>query len=146
MRFVTTLGAYSDDGAILLSRRDGRRPDPGIYRVTADPAPEGIAVIIVTGSPTRPTGVFRAEHGVVAITTASRRRMIGEFEVGGRGFLAADPDREDREITARGSFASSSTGASGARSRPSGGQVSSPSRWPWLLYPVPFTEEQVNAD
>jgi hypothetical protein len=38
---------------------------------------------------------------------------------------AESPGREDRKITARGSF-------------PLG-------RWPWLLYPAPFTEEQVNA-
>jgi hypothetical protein len=142
-RFVTTLGAYSDDGAILLSRRDGGRPAPGIYRITDDPAPEDIEVVIATGSPTRPTGVFRAEQGVVAITTASPRRITGAFEVRARGFLAADPGREDREIMARGSFTSSSTGELGLGSRPRDRQVSSLSRWPWLLYPAP---EERRAD
>jgi hypothetical protein len=85
-RFVTRLGAYSDDGAILLSRRDGRRPVPGIHRITADPAPEDIEVVIVAGSATRPTGIFRAEREVVAITTVSRRRMTGEFELGPGAF------------------------------------------------------------
>src|SRR4030095_13504432 len=35
---VITLGAYSDDGALVFSRWDGARPEPGTYRITEEPA------------------------------------------------------------------------------------------------------------
>jgi hypothetical protein len=132
--FVTSLGADSKEGAILLTWRDGGRPAPGIYRIAADSGPSEIGVVVLTGSAAHPTGVFRAERGVVAIATASAGRIAGQFELRGRGFLAADPSREDREISVQGSFVAP------------GRQISSLGRWPWLLYPHPFAEKPASDD
>jgi hypothetical protein len=102
--FVITLGARADDGAVVLTRWDGSRPWAGEYRITPDSSADGIQALIVTGSVERPTGVFRATDGLVSITSSSLRHMAGRFELHAVGFLAADPDREDRELQVRGSF------------------------------------------
>ena len=88
----------------MLTRWDGGRPWAGEYRITADSSAGGIQALIVTGSVERPTGVFRATDGVVSVTSSSLRHMAGRFELDAVGFLAADPDREDRELRVRGSF------------------------------------------
>jgi hypothetical protein len=105
--FVITLGARAEDGAVLLTRWDGGRPWAGEYRVTAEPSVDGIQALIVTGSIQRPTGVFRAQSGRLSITNSSLRHIAGRFEIDAIGFLAAEPDREDRELRVRGSFTAS---------------------------------------
>ena len=102
--FVITLGARADDGAVVLTRWDGSRPWAGEYRITPDSSADGIQALIVTGSVEHPTGVFRATDGLVSITSSSLRHMAGRFELHAVGFLAVDPDREDRELQVRGSF------------------------------------------
>ena len=57
--FVLTLGANSPAGAVLFTRANGDRPEPGVYRLGDDPA-DGIQALVVTGPVTRPTGAFRA--------------------------------------------------------------------------------------
>lgn len=105
--FVITLGARAENGAVVLTRWDGTLPWAGEYRITAEPAQDGIQALVVTGSIERPTGVFRARSGRVAITSSSFRHMAGRFEMNAVGFLAAEPDREDRELRVRGSFTAS---------------------------------------
>ena len=102
--FVITLGARADDGAVVLTRWDGSRPWAGEYRITPDSSADGIQALIVTGSVEHPTGVFRATDGIVSITSSSLRHIAGRFELHAVGFLAADADREDRELQVRGSF------------------------------------------
>ncbi len=102
--FVITLGAHAKDGAVVLTRWDGGQPWAGHYRITDEPTDDGIQALVVTGSIERPTGVFRAHHGTVSITSSSLRRMAGHFELEAAGFLAAEPNREDRELRVRGSF------------------------------------------
>jgi hypothetical protein len=102
--FAITLGAYSNDGALLFSRWDGGQPAPGTYPITDAPTEGGVTALVVTGSPNRPTGAFRAERGSLTITHSSPAGLIGRFELEARGYSAADPDREDRELTARGAF------------------------------------------
>ena len=102
--FVITLGARAEDGAVVLTRWDGSRPWAGEYRITESPSADGIQALVITGSTTRPTGVFRARRGTIAITSSSLRHMAGRFEMDAVGFLAAEPDREDRELRVRGSF------------------------------------------
>jgi hypothetical protein len=105
--FVITLGARADDGAVVLTRWDGSRPWAGEYEITDEPSAHGIQALIVTGSAEHPTGVFRARRGTVSITSSSLRHMAGRFEIDAVGFLAAEPEREDRELRVRGSFTAS---------------------------------------
>ncbi len=102
--FVITLGARAEDGAVVLTRWDGTRPWAGEYRISEDSTADGIQALVVTGSIERPTGVFRARSGTVAITSSSLNHMAGSFEMHAVGLLAAEPDREDRELRVRGSF------------------------------------------
>jgi len=102
--FVITLGASSEDGAIVFTQATGTQPGPGTYPITEQLARDGVRALVVTGSPTRPTGVFRARQGTLTITTSSRYGMAGQFDLQAEGFLATDQDLEDRELTARGSF------------------------------------------
>ena len=102
--FVITLGARSDDGAMVLTRWDGSRPWAGDYRISSDSTDDGIQALIVTGSIEAPTGVFRAKGGTVSITSSSLRRMAGRFELDAMGVLAAEPERENRRLRVRGSF------------------------------------------
>jgi hypothetical protein len=105
--FVISLGARAEDGAVLLTRWDGTRPWAGEYRISADSTEDGIQALVVTGSIQRPTGVFRAESGTIAITSSSLRHMAGRFELNAVGFLAAEPDRENRQLRVQGSFTAS---------------------------------------
>lgn len=104
--FVITLGARAADGAVVLTRWDGTRPWAGEYRVTED-STDGLQALVVTGPIEHPTGVFRARTGTVSITSSSLRHMAGRFEMYAVGFLAAEPEREDRELRVRGSFTAS---------------------------------------
>ena len=115
--FVITLGAYSDDGAVLFSRWDGKRPEPGTYSIMEEPSEDGLTALVVTGPPTGPDGAFRAERGTLTITHSSPDALAGRFELEARGFGTADPHREDRELTASGSFTTSrpATGAASLR-------------------------------
>jgi hypothetical protein len=111
--YVITLGAYSRDGALVFSRWNGAQPSAGSYTITGEPTEDGLTALVVTGSPTRPDGAFRADRGTVTITHSSPTGLAGDFELYARGFGVADPDRDDREVTVRGSF---TTGADGVMS------------------------------
>jgi len=113
---VITLGAYSTDGAMVLTRWNGARPAPGRYTITEEPTRDGIQALIVTGSPDHPTGVFRAEEGTLTITSSARGGLAGRFELRARGFAAGDLEGEDRELAVSGSFAASSAAPSAALS------------------------------
>ncbi len=102
--FVITLGAHGEDGAVVISRWNGTRPGPGTYGVGAEPAEDGVTALVVTGSPHRPGGVFRARHGTVTITRSSATSLAGRFELQARGFLVSEPGAEGRELTVSGSF------------------------------------------
>lgn len=104
-RFALNLGAYSEQGAIVLSRM-GSRPAVGVYPVSAARSERSgdFSGLVVTGSPSQPSGVFHAEGGSVTITRSTDDRITGTFELHGTGFLAASPDDEGREIVVSGSF------------------------------------------
>ncbi len=106
--FSLELGAYSDDGAVVFSRVSSARPKVGTYRVAAfDGGPESESefhALVSLGSVTAPTGSFRAISGTVTITQSSAERVVGHYEVKAIGFLAAQPEIEDRIITVRGGF------------------------------------------
>ena len=61
--FSLSLGARGDDGAVLFTRASGARLSIGTYQVSAnDDGTDDIRALVVTGSPTRPTGVFQAQQ------------------------------------------------------------------------------------
>ena len=107
--FSLELGAYSDGGAVVFSRVSSTRPKVGTYRVAPfDGGPESdgeFHALVSLGSVTAPSGSFRAVSGTVTITQSSEDRVVGHYEVKAIGFLAAQPEIEDRMITVRGGFA-----------------------------------------
>jgi hypothetical protein len=103
--FTISLGASRGQGAVLFTRVSGERLTPGRYRVSDDDADRSaIRGLVVTGSPTKPTGVFQARSGTLVIASASEREMRGTFRIEAEGFLAADPENEHRPIRAAGGF------------------------------------------
>lgn len=103
--FVVSLGVRSDQGAILFTRTNGTPLGVGRYRISeaADGADE-ILALILTGSASRPTGVFRGQSGWLIVTEASERVLAGWFQIDGVGFRATEPERDDRRVSATGSF------------------------------------------
>jgi hypothetical protein len=103
--FVVSLGVCSDQGAILFTRTNRTPLGVGRYRISeaADGADE-ILALILTGSASRPTGVFRGQSGWLIVTKASERLLAGWFQIDGAGFRAAEPERDDRRVSATGSF------------------------------------------
>lgn len=102
--FVITLGAMSEHGAVVLTRWDGSRLRPGTYPITAARTRDGIQALVVTGTPGRPTGLFRARRGTATITSSTGGRMAGRFEMEAEGFLLSAPERAEQQLMVRGSF------------------------------------------
>jgi hypothetical protein len=103
--FVVSLGVSSDRGAILFTCRKGTTLGVGRYRISEPAArADEVMALVLIGSPTRPTGVFRGQSGWLLVTAASDRLLTGSFEVDAIGFLAAEPQKEDRRVSATGSF------------------------------------------
>jgi len=111
--FVVSLGVHSDRGAILFTRMNGTPLGVGRYRISeaADGADE-ILALILTGSATRPIGVFRGQSGWLIVTAASERLLAGRFQIDGVGFRAAEPERDDRRVSATGSFSAAAASSS----------------------------------
>ncbi|HEU5153175.1 MAG TPA: hypothetical protein VFU03_00435 [Gemmatimonadales bacterium] len=107
--FSLTLGAYSDNGAVVFSRVASGQPKPGTYRVTAFTGgaekEDELHALISLGSASNPLGAFRGMSGTVTITQSSPDRIVGRYDLHAVGFMAADMNDEEREITVRGSFA-----------------------------------------
>jgi hypothetical protein len=107
--FSLTLGAYSDNGAVVFSRVATGQPKPGTYRVTAFTGgaekDDELHALISLGSASNPLGAFRGMSGTVTITQSSPDRIVGRYDLHAVGFMAADMNDEEREITVRGSFA-----------------------------------------
>jgi hypothetical protein len=101
--FVITLGATSSTGAVLFTLHDGSRPKPGVYRVSADPS-KGIQALVVTGSPTRSTGAYRAQGGTLTVTRSDSTHLEGRFTIDAVGFDASNLENEEQELTVFGTF------------------------------------------
>lgn len=103
--FTISLGAEGADGSILFTRRSGEPLSPGSYRISdrAD-GTDDLRALVMTGSATRPTGVFQARSGLVRITSATEQELRGTFHLEASGFLASEPDREGRPVSVSGSF------------------------------------------
>lgn len=103
--FVVSLGIRGSQSAILFTRMNGTPLAAGRYRITdRGNGADEILALVMTGSPTSPTGVFRGSSGWLVVTAASDRLLTGRFQVDGVGFLAAEPKLEDRPVRVTGSF------------------------------------------
>jgi hypothetical protein len=113
--FVISLGVCGEQSAVLFTRRSGAPLAVGRYRISegANGADE-ILALVLTRSPTRPTGVFRGESGWLVVAEASDQFIAGQFEVDATGFTAAEPQNENRQVNISGSF-SATTGSSSFR-------------------------------
>jgi len=113
--FVVWLGICGEQSAILFTRGSEAPLTVGRYRISSRASgTEQVSALVLTGSPTRPTGVFRGESGWLVVTAASDQFIAGQFEIDAIGFTAAEPGQEDRHVNATGSF-SATTGSSSFR-------------------------------
>jgi len=111
--FVVSLGVCSPQGAILFTQRNGTPLGVGRYRISEGAnEPDQILALVLTGSPTRPTGTFRGESGWLVVTAASGQLIAARFQVDAIGFLAAEPNREDRRVNMTGSFSAAASSSS----------------------------------
>jgi hypothetical protein len=111
--FVVSLGVCGEQSAILFTRRSGAALDVGRYRISAGADDENeVLALVLTGSPTRPTGVFSGEAGWLVVTAASARLTAGQFHIDAVGFTTAEPRREDRHVNVTGSFSARSASSS----------------------------------
>ena len=101
--FVLALGAHSTTGAVLFTGADDVQPGPGVYRLSPEPD-KGIQALVVTGSPERPSGVFRARGRNLTITRSAGDLIEGRFDLVAVGFEAANPGDESRELVVQGTF------------------------------------------
>jgi hypothetical protein len=103
----------SHQGTILFTQRNGTPLAVGRYSISEGAnEPDEILALVLTGSPTRPTGTFRGQAGWLVVTAASDRVITGRFHVDAIGFLAAEPQREDRHVTVDGSFSAAAASSS----------------------------------
>jgi hypothetical protein len=103
--FTLSLGADSPDGSVLFTRTNGATLSPGTYAISGrDDGSDEVRALVVTGSATRPTGVFRGRSGHLIVTSASDNVFRGRFDVVAEGFLATDPADESRPMKATGMF------------------------------------------
>jgi hypothetical protein len=103
--FVVSLGGRGNQSAILFSRASGTPLGVGRYHISdRGDGTDEILALVMTGSATNPTGVFRGKSGWLIVIAASDRVLSGRFHVNGEGFVAAEPEVEDRPMIATGSF------------------------------------------
>jgi hypothetical protein len=114
--FVISLGSRGNHNAVLFTRNGGAPLAVGSYRISDKANGEnGILALLLTGSPTRPTGAFRGESGSLVVTSISRGLITGRFQLDANGLLANEPRREDRQVTVTGSFSATPAPVTGSR-------------------------------
>jgi hypothetical protein len=103
--FTISLGADGEEGSVLFTRRSGARLVPGTYRISnrAD-GTDDIRALVMAGSATRPIGVFQGTAGSLVVTSVGELEIRGTFRIDATGFLAAEPEREDRSVQVSGAF------------------------------------------
>jgi len=112
---VVSLGVCSDKGAILFTRRSGTPLGVGRYQISEGASGgDEMMALVLAGPPTHPTAVFRGQSGWLVVTAASDRFITGRFQIGAIGFLAAEPQREDRHVNVSGSFSATAATAPGS--------------------------------
>jgi hypothetical protein len=103
--FTFSLGADGADGSVLFTRTNGTRLFPGTYTIGGrDDGSDEIRALVMTGTATRPTGVFRGHSGHLIITSTTDAVIRGRFQFDATGFLASDPENETLPMRATGMF------------------------------------------
>jgi hypothetical protein len=111
--FVVSLGICGEQSAILFTRGSEVPLTEGRYRISSRASgTEQVSALVLTGSPSHPTGVFPGESGWLIVTGSSDRLMTGRFQFDATGFLAAEPQREGRRVNVTGSFSATPAGSS----------------------------------
>jgi hypothetical protein len=110
--FVVSLGVCGEQSAILFTRRSGTPLEVGRYRISEAGEDNAILALVLTGSPTRPTGVFRGVSGWLVVKAASEQLTAGEFQIDAIGFTAAQPEQEDQHVNVTGSFSATTSSSS----------------------------------
>jgi len=103
--FTLSLGADDTNGSVLFTRMNGARLVPGSYTISGrDDGSDELRALVMTGSASRPTGVFRGQSGYLIITSATDNVIQGRFQVDAQGFLASNPEDESRPMRATAMF------------------------------------------
>jgi hypothetical protein len=103
--FTLSLGADGANGSVLFTRTNGGRLLPGTYTIGGrDDGSDEIRALVMTGTATHPTGVFRGHSGQLVVTMADDNVIRGRFTLDATGFVASAPNDETRQIQATGMF------------------------------------------
>jgi hypothetical protein len=103
--FTLSLGADDTDGSVLFTRMNGAPLVPGTYAISGrDDGSDEIRALVMTGSASHPTGVFRGQSGYLIVTSATDKVIEGRFQIDARGFLAVNPADENQPMRATAMF------------------------------------------
>jgi hypothetical protein len=103
--FTLSLGADGTNGSVLFTRMNGARLVPGTYAISdRDDGSDEIRALVMTGTASQATGVFRGQSGYLTVTSATDNVIQGRFQVDAKGFLASNPADESRPMQATGMF------------------------------------------
>jgi hypothetical protein len=107
--FSITLTSPGSEGAVVLTGRSGERPLPGrTYRITEIGEGGAFQALYLAGSAEWPMGVFHATNGTLEVLAAGPDRIEARFRLDARGFLATEPEQENRRIAVTGWFTAES--------------------------------------
>lgn len=103
----TALTLTSDEGtgAIVFTRPDGAGLSARSYAIGSGQA-EGamLDALIIAGTPSHPTGVFRGRAGTLTVTDATVRRLAGRFDVTAYGVLTDRTSPDSASVHVSGAF------------------------------------------
>jgi hypothetical protein len=102
--FSIRLGEDTSRAAVLFTLVGDEPLKAGRYPIAEVPTGKAVLALITVGTADHPEGVFRVESGSLEIGMDAGGRMTGQFSLNAVGFLAAEPEREDREVVMTGSF------------------------------------------
>lgn len=113
--FSISLGGLEGDAAVVLTRAGWEPQVRGDLAVGELPfrAGTGYGGLIVTGTPSHPSGVFRVQSGSLRFTHVTADRLAGEFELKAHGYLTHSPHEVARTVTARGRFTTTTHNSGG---------------------------------
>jgi hypothetical protein len=112
--FTLSLGADGTNGSVLFTRMNGARLVPGTYAISdRNDDSDEIRALVMTGTASHATGVFRGQSGYLIVTSATDSVIQGRFQVDAKGFLASNPADESRPMQATGMFTATATDIQG---------------------------------
>ena len=102
----SSLTLSNDDGigAVVFGPPDGGLTR-GIYGVgPTTPESTRVDALVITGTPSRPAGVFRGRDGTLTVTTATDQRLAGHFDLTAAGIRTDSALRDSTNVHVSGSF------------------------------------------